>query len=83
MDSLCTSECKSSLADLSTLMDADCDDILTVDNQNWTFTDFMDHFQDKYSLICLEDETTGDFCLDLEARLVLLESSPVRNMLTR
>ncbi|KAJ5266518.1 hypothetical protein N7478_009326 [Penicillium angulare] len=31
-----------------------------------TFTEYMDSFQDKYELICLADEDTDDFCLDVE-----------------
>ncbi|KAJ6030994.1 hypothetical protein N7540_001726 [Penicillium herquei] len=67
MTSLCTSECSSSLAELATAVEADCDGTYNIDNQNWTLPGFMEYFQYKYGLICLADETTDDFCLDLEA----------------
>lgn len=68
MNDLCTSECKSSLAALATAVDTNCKDNFIVDNQNWTFPYFMSHFEYKYDLICLADESTNEYCLDVEAR---------------
>ncbi|KAL4880347.1 hypothetical protein BJY04DRAFT_219343 [Aspergillus karnatakaensis] len=68
LEQLCTPGCTSSLADLSTAISTSCEGILVVDNHNWTFTDFMSHFRYKHDLICLADDGTGDFCLDVESR---------------
>jgi hypothetical protein len=67
MQRLCTSSCESSLAELATAVEASCDTPFIVDNQTWTFIEYMDHFQDKYKLICLADEDIDEFCLDVES----------------
>ncbi|KAL4781513.1 hypothetical protein BJX76DRAFT_363531 [Aspergillus varians] len=67
LESLCTPACGASLDKLSTAVTSDCKGVFIVDSQNWTFPNFMSHFRYKYDLICLADEETGDFCLDIES----------------
>ncbi|KAJ5219686.1 hypothetical protein N7468_008890 [Penicillium chermesinum] len=80
LQSLCTPSCRSSLEDLATAVEASCNVPFYVNNVTMTFTEYMDFFQDKYELICLADEETDDFCLDVEAswnitNMVLLDKA--------
>ncbi|KAL2788710.1 hypothetical protein BJX66DRAFT_352538 [Aspergillus keveii] len=65
---LCTPACSASLEELSTAITRDCGGMFIVNSQNWTFGDYMSHYRYKYDMICLADEDTGDFCLDVESR---------------
>ena len=68
LQSLCTTDCESSFADLYTAVDSNCGDgLLSMDNQNLTFSELIDHIQYKFGLICLTDASTGDFCSDVES----------------
>lgn len=67
LNSLCTSACKSSLGDVLAAVEVGCTDFtMTIDQQQYTFSDWVDHMQYKFGLICLADASSGDFCLDVE-----------------
>lgn len=68
LQSLCTPDCETSLADLYSEVDSNCGQgMLTMDNQNLTFSELVDHIQYKFGLICLRDGSTNDFCSDVES----------------
>lgn len=55
------------MAELLTAVESGCGDAyMTIDDQNVTFPQWIDHMQYKMGLICLADADTSDFCLDVE-----------------
>lgn len=69
LEQLCTSECESSLSNLGNAVGTNCgSEYFNFGGQNMTYTQLVDFIQYKYGLICLADDTTGEFCSDIEAR---------------
>lgn len=67
LTSLCTSACESSLGDVLAAVQEGCANFtMTIDQQGYTFSDWVDHMQYKFGLTCLGDADSGDFCLDVE-----------------
>lgn len=42
-----------------------------IDQQDYTFSDWMDHMQYKLGLVCLADADLGDICLDVEKKTLI------------
>lgn len=76
LQSLCTTECEASLSELATAVDDACGDgQFNFNGQNMTFPQLIDFIQYKFGLICLADNTTGDFCSDVENTCVSFRES--------
>lgn len=44
---------------------------IIIDQQDYTFSDWMDHMQYKLGLVCLADADLGDICLDVEKKTLI------------
>jgi hypothetical protein len=71
LQSLCTSSCESSLSDLANAAESACvNDTFTVDGNTITLSDLISSISYKFGLICLQDEASQDFCVDVESSCV-------------
>ncbi|ETS76495.1 hypothetical protein PFICI_11882 [Pestalotiopsis fici W106-1] len=82
LTSMCTSECEASLGDLADAVATACgnDLRLPMGGQSISYEEIVDLIQYKFGLVCLADESTGEFCSDVEAgwnitEMVLLEEA--------
>ncbi|KAF7872589.1 hypothetical protein EAF04_003509 [Stromatinia cepivora] len=67
LTSLCTASCQTGLASLTSLSETACaDDTFSIDSNVMSLHELVDMIEYKWGLICLQDETTDEFCLDVE-----------------
>jgi hypothetical protein len=66
---MCTTGCKSSLAQLKTAITSGCGTAaFNFNSASMTFVDIVDLIQYKYGQVCLADASSGQYCSDIETK---------------
>ena len=67
LEGVCSSSCESSIQQLADAVTIGCgSETFALNGQNMLYTDLIDHIQYKLGLICLTDDASGEYCIEVE-----------------
>ena len=69
LDDVCTPDCQSSFTKLLSAVEKGCgQESYPFVERNMTWVEHVEFFQYKFGLVCMRDQATSNFCIDVESR---------------